>query len=108
LEAEEKKIGLRLFLLDNSGSTDQMDGHYLEELPNGAVASHACSRWEEIKHMALEQAKWNDVVGTPCEFILLNPVGGPLKEGRDFLRTDHCGPGTLVNRLHKMLRPVRP
>merc|ERR1719424_2642976 len=41
--------------------------------------------------MALEQARWNAGVGTPCEFLLLNPPsarprGSALRYGIDFLR----------------------
>jgi hypothetical protein len=93
LAEEDRQIGLRIFLLDNSGSTSTYDGHYFQELPGGRMASHHCSRWEEIKHMALQQAEWNAVTGTPCEFVLLNPGPGPLQEGRDFVRMN-SGSGT--------------
>lgn len=43
--------------------------------------------------MALQQAEWNAVTGTPCEFVLLNPGPGPLQEGRDFVRMN-SGSGT--------------
>lgn len=42
--------------------------------------------------MAVQQARWNAHIGTPCEFRLLNsPSGrssGPLVDGVDFLRID--------------------
>jgi len=41
--------------------------------------------------MAFEQAKWNAMIGTPCEFVLLNPGPGPLQEGRDFVGLDSSG-----------------
>lgn len=41
--------------------------------------------------MALEQATWNLAIGTPCEFVLLNPGPAPLLEGRDFVCLDAGG-----------------
>jgi len=83
-------------LLDNSGSTAAYDGHYSEELPGGRIVSHPCSRWEEIKQMALQHAEWNAVIGTPCEFVLLNPGPGPVQEGRDFVRMN-SGSGSAAS-----------
>mmetsp|Transcript_119078 Transcript_119078/g.297102 ORF Transcript_119078/g.297102 Transcript_119078/m.297102 type:complete len:345 (-) Transcript_119078:80-1114(-) len=48
-----------------------------------------CTRWDEIKHMALEHARWNAATGTPCEFVLLNPPSHPeRREGVDFAVVD--------------------
>jgi len=85
---EDRSIGLRLFLLDNSGSTAAYDGKVIEELPDGTLAIRACSRWDEIKRMALDHAEWNAQLGTPCEFVLLNPRHSPPVSGVDFVRLD--------------------
>merc|ERR1712159_196445 len=53
IRKEDKQIGLRIFLLDNSGSTQTYDGKYLQRV-NGEVVSVPCTRWEEIKLMALD------------------------------------------------------
>merc|ERR1712048_1038874 len=79
LDEEDRQIGKRIFLLDNSGSTNTLDGHYFEEVADGRLVSRPCTRWEEIKRMAMEQAKWNAMIGTPCEFVLLNPGPGQLQ-----------------------------
>eukprot|EP01052_Picozoa_sp_SAG31_P002149 SAG31_NODE_73_length_27793_cov_26.900520_6_plen_223_part_00 len=57
---ESEQIGLRIFLLDNSGSTQHGDGvtFYTDER-NGRTYSAPCTRWEEISTMAIEQAEWN-------------------------------------------------
>lgn len=103
LAEEDSKIGLRIFLLDNSGSTAAYDGHYCQELPDGRMVSYPCSRWEEIKHMALQHAEWNAAIGTPCEFVLLNPGPGPVQEGRDFVRLN-SGTGSASSSLQSLRR----
>merc|ERR1719440_2586803 len=67
IREEDDKIALRIFLLDNSGSTAYPDGQYLEEHPDGGMKLRKCTRWEEVCHTAIEQAKWNLELGTPCE-----------------------------------------
>lgn len=80
---EESQIGLRIFILDNSGSTNVYDRH-VYQTRSGQTERVDCSRWEEIKQIALEQAEWAAEAGTPCEFRLLNPGPAPLREGIDF------------------------
>jgi len=103
LAEEDSKIGLRIFLLDNSGSTAAYDGHYCRESADGRMVSHPCSRWEEIKHMALQHAEWNAAIGTPCEFVLLNPGPGALQEGRDFVQLN-SGSGSVSSSLQSLQR----
>lgn len=86
LDEEDRRIGLRIFLLDNSVSTEAHDGRYYERQEDGSLQCVACTRWEEITRMAEEQAAWNLLLGTPCEFYLLNPGPGPVQEGRDIVR----------------------
>jgi len=85
---EDRSIGLRLFLLDNSGSTSAYDGKTFNASPDGSLVKRSCTRWEEIKQLALEHAEWNTRQGTPCEFILLNPRHSPPQSGVDFARVD--------------------
>lgn len=86
---ESKQIARRIFLLDNSGSTAVCDGKILDDV-NGKKLWRRCSRWDEIKHMALNHAKWSTEFGVPAEFVLLNTFsgGGALQEGMDFLMVD--------------------
>ena len=51
----DSRVGLRLFILDNSGSTGEMDGNKLTA-EYGTLKMKACSRWDEIKAMAVLQA----------------------------------------------------
>lgn len=39
-------------------------------------------------HMAQEHAQWNMVLGVPCEFHILNPIGDPSVEGQGYVMTD--------------------
>ena len=84
--AEADKVAARIFLLDNSGSTNSVDGHVLkgERLVNA-------TRWEEICASAHDACRLGIATGVPCEFHLLNPPRGgggetPV-EGEDFLCT---------------------
>jgi hypothetical protein len=51
-----------------------------------------CSRWQEICQFVEDHAEFNWMVGSPCEFVLLNSVGrvsgAPSQEGRDYVRID--------------------
>jgi len=88
LAAEDARIGVRIYLLDNSGSTAAMDGTVLQQSGNG-FTRQTSSRWDEVCAMALNHAKWNLATGVPTEFILLNsisrPADGPLQDGRDLM-----------------------
>lgn len=88
LAKEDRQIALRVFLLDNSGSTAAPDGHVL--MRKGKSYESLCStRWQEIRAMALEQASWNAKAGVRSEFHLLNPPfpQNPVA-GRDFAVVD--------------------
>lgn len=70
--------------------------------------------------MALEQAEWAVMMGTPCEFRLLNPGPAPLREGIDFARIDTSSGGVdtssgsqpdtqaQVDALRSMLERITP
>lgn len=58
--------------------------------------------------MAMEQARWNATIGTPCEFVLLNPGPGQVQEGRDFVRMDPGQGATGVESLRRMLDATGP
>ncbi|CAJ1363768.1 unnamed protein product [Effrenium voratum] len=91
LMAEEAAgIALRVFLLDNSGSTQSPDGHVLQSDPHYQASRVLvpASRWDEIAAMALDQAEWNAASGVRCEFVLLNPPSSSPQEGRDYVTID--------------------
>eukprot|EP00933_Yihiella_yeosuensis_P077491 TRINITY_DN87_c0_g1_i2.p1 TRINITY_DN87_c0_g1~~TRINITY_DN87_c0_g1_i2.p1 ORF type:complete len:419 (-),score=79.28 TRINITY_DN87_c0_g1_i2:487-1743(-) len=89
LANEDVQTSLRVFLLDNSGSTSQADGHIIK-------ADHRCTpqlvsatRWQEICSIAMDQASWNATGGVRTEFILLNPpCPNNPRRGRDFAVVD--------------------
>jgi hypothetical protein len=125
--AEESATELRIYILDNSGSTAIDDGkvsvpatssaaHSYSENTSSAAAqapppvmfeARGCTRWEEIKQLALQQAEYNVAVGTPAEFHLLNPkvLASPV-EGQDFVVVQPGGIG--VDALKQMLARARP
>lgn len=89
---DDSRIGLRIYLLDNSGSMTSPDGNVMRQVAGGSMQTTPCTRWEEICAFAEDHARYNLMVGTPCEFVLLNSLarqpGAPLVEGRDFVRID--------------------
>jgi len=89
LAHEDPSVALRVFLLDNSGSTSKSDGHILQQDILGRLHAAPSTRWEEICATALDQAKWNATAGVRSEFILLNPpCPDNPQQGRDFAVVD--------------------
>lgn len=101
---EAHRVGLRLFLLDNSGSTNTPDGHELNEEGTRLLS---CTRWQEICASARAACKLGAATGVPCEFHLLNPLRARSNtvEGDDFIRTHDA---TDVPRLEAFLRRCSP
>merc|ERR1712232_408830 len=64
--------------------------------------------------MAVQQARWNARIGTPCEFVLLNSLStrevGTFREGVDFLRIDPFAGGidAQCEQLEVMLKKIQP
>lgn len=90
LAEEDHSIALRVYILDDSGSMNAGDGSILEHDPRtGHFAVRRASRWDELKHMTMEQARWNAKIGVPSEFLMLN-APNPMnpKEGTDLVRID--------------------
>lgn len=101
---EAERVGVRVFLLDNSGSTNTYDGH---ELRGHRLVS--CTRWREICASAEAACAFGAAVGVPCEFHLLNPLRPNRRsevEGEDFIRTE--GAGDDARRLRTFLGKVNP
>jgi len=89
LAQEDPGLALRVFLLDNSGSTSSSDGHVLERSRGGQFKAAPSTRWDEICAMALAHAEWNARAGVRSEFLLLNPpCPQDPQEGRDFVAVD--------------------
>lgn len=126
---EARKVAVRVFLLDNSGSTEAHDGHILR--PNlltdtdggtahsgrdiGAGYSFvSATRWQEICASAEAGRALGAATGVPCEFHLLNPLSGWRdgartgvgQEGCDWLRTS--GAEDDRSRLAAFLSQVAP
>ncbi|KAK3262502.1 hypothetical protein CYMTET_28647 [Cymbomonas tetramitiformis] len=118
VDHQDHRVGMRIYILDNSGSTSFHDGKYLPSMAPGATQQprmRSCTRWEEIKWIAIAQAEWNAKVQTPCSFYLLNPanMSGDSVEGRDFCGIDTRFEGkgsaeTQITVLKKMLDSSGP
>lgn len=114
LVEETRRTAARIFLLDNSGSTSAHDGKYLYKLGSTqAHTLHRGTRWEEICQLTMAQARWNVSLGTPCEFVLLNPLcvgDDTLEEGVDFVRVDAAMGDTeaQIQALQQLLNSTGP
>lgn len=127
---QDSQVGMRIFILDNSGSTAALDGAVLPkpmqpDRYGNPPRMRRCTRWEEIKNMAMEQAVWNAQLQIPCTFFLLNPpktgdskaivqgvaAGAPVA-GRDYVnidtRKDINKMGEQINELEAMLSRTQP
>eukprot|EP00928_Gymnodinium_smaydae_P043533 TRINITY_DN29145_c0_g1_i1.p1 TRINITY_DN29145_c0_g1~~TRINITY_DN29145_c0_g1_i1.p1 ORF type:complete len:416 (-),score=48.55 TRINITY_DN29145_c0_g1_i1:442-1647(-) len=108
---EDRTVALRIFLLDNSGSTAESDGHVIQPDRTGRLQSYPATRWEEIMTSALDQARWNATAGVRCEFWLLNPpCPDNPEEGRDYVVVDpkFGSPEIQVESLNRVLRSNGP
>jgi len=117
VEEQDRCVGFRIFILDNSGSTDVHDGTSYAVDHTGDVRPRTCTRWDEIKDTAMQQAQLNAQLGTPCTFFLLNPSLTArrsnyqvMQEGKDYCMLDP-NRGDLqpqIDVLAAMLAATRP
>lgn len=87
---EETPLLMRLFLLDNSGSSRKEDG-CITVAQGEAVRCVRAERWQEIAAMAVVHAEncGRHRRAVPAQFVLLNPVNPwEPQEGRDFVMVD--------------------
>jgi len=114
---ENRQIAQRIFLLDNSGSTQARDGKILVEAPGQSMQWQRCTRWEEIKDSALNHARWNLEFGVPSEFVILNSgttswgqVGNEMEEGLEYFMVDAAsGSGKeQLSKLEEALGAIKP
>mmetsp|Transcript_538 Transcript_538/g.1628 ORF Transcript_538/g.1628 Transcript_538/m.1628 type:complete len:530 (-) Transcript_538:86-1675(-) len=67
----------RFWVLDNSGSMGETDGQQLSMCPDGTFAFVRCSRWEELREVASQQARLAVSLRSRVDFHLLNPPQHP-------------------------------
>ena len=111
---EAQRVAVRVYLLDNSGSTAAHDGHLLHPLGPRDYRITNATRWQEICQSAETACALGAATGVPCEFHLLNPLGGWSagaetglgQEGRDWIRT--TGAAGDGERLLTFLNKCRP
>lgn len=74
IAADSRRVARRIYLLDNSASSLVDDGSVLEQDHESGFCGmrSGATRWEENCAFAMMHALWSQVVGTPCEFLLLH------------------------------------
>eukprot|EP01035_Chromulina_nebulosa_P008467 gene8467-11473_t len=70
-----KRIPIRFFVCDDSGSMVQNDGHRLIDLPNSEKMIVSCTRWTELVESIKFHIDASRAAGAPSEFRSIN--GGP-------------------------------
>ena len=70
---------LRIWVVDNSGSMQNTDGHrFIETKSSNAVKVVSCSRWDEIRDCITYHAQMAAALEAPTTFRMLNdPAVGP-------------------------------
>jgi len=74
LEQTKHNIALRIWIIDNSGSMLDNDGHQIMEY-NNTTKVVPCSRWTELRDTVSHQIQLASIIGTPTSFRLLNDPG---------------------------------
>ena len=72
---------MRYWIIDNSGSMQRTDGHYMVSTSNnkpGIVKMVPCSRWEEIVDCVEYHIKLAGLIQAPTRFRLLNDPGATV------------------------------
>ncbi|CAJ1959873.1 unnamed protein product [Cylindrotheca closterium] len=103
----------RIWLVDNSGSMRQEDGHKLAKKPKASASNHKedenwlatnddVSRWSELQETVLLHAQLSAALHQPTEFRLLNipnAESGDKKEHKrrlSFTKSSSASTGTIV------------
>lgn len=114
-----KKIPLRFYILDDSGSMSSNDGHRLVDSPKGKTMV-GCTRWEELTCSVKFLAGVAKASGAATEFRVLNgsaPImigNGDANEADRYqilmsLLSDSPGGGTpLCKHVREVIEKIRP
>jgi hypothetical protein len=94
-----QSIHKRIWIVDNSGSMNILDGHRVlaEHGPQGRDGPPSCSRWSEVGETVQCHARLSAALGAPTDFHLLNPPtvrnAGPLNllRGQQKFRVGYGG-----------------
>jgi len=86
LEKMKEEVALRIWIIDNSSSMLNNDGHQLMESPNDSKNKKIIpsSRWAELRDSVNHHIELARITGTPTNFRLLNNPGarvGPQRFG---------------------------
>ena len=83
LELANSNTTLHIWILDNSGSTNQVDGYRMIHIKSlQDVRTVKCTRWEEIMDTALYHAQLATLIKAPTIFRLLNTCPNITSEFR--------------------------
>ena len=100
---------LRIWLVDNSGTMHQDDGHIVTQTKGGKVEMVHCSRWEEVSSALRWHAELAAWLQTPMVVRFLRDPGaqvGPQQVGVS--ASKHFSSNEEVTRLKALLRGIRP
>jgi hypothetical protein len=104
-------FALRIWLVDNSGSMNNVDGNLVVQSkgPSFRVQNVKCTRWEEVTSALLWHAKFSAKMKAPMVVRLVNDPGaniGPQQLG--VVASENVSVDSELNRLHRLLKQSHP
>lgn len=90
MEDAKKAFPLRIWIVDNSSSMHEPDGHRIVDNLSTRVKMVPCTRWEEIRACVEYHIRLASLLDAPTRFRLLNHPG-PALPGQEISIAEHTG-----------------
>ena len=102
-------FALRIWIIDNSGSMQQNDGHRIVgDYKGGKLRTVDCSRWDEIRDCVEYHVRLASLLKAPTRFRLLNDPNLGTSSSRFSIAENAIPPAHEVSDAISLLRRVRP
>jgi len=110
LEEMKKMFALRIWIVDNSGSMQQPDGHRIVSTGPNSVKTIPSSRWDEIVECVEYHAKFAGLIEAPTRFRLLNNPGANVGPQQFSVAEEGNGGNIMqqVQNVTNIMRKARP
>jgi Mg-chelatase subunit ChlD len=108
LEEMKKVFALRIWIVDNSGSMQQPDGHRILSSNPGSIQMVQSSRWEEIVECVEYHARLAGLVEAPTHFRLLNNPGVHVGPQQFSIANGHGEIAEQVQQATRIMRRASP
>ena len=112
LEETKEVFALRIWIVDNSGSMQNADGHrIISSTSNEKVKMVPCSRWEEIVECVEYHIKLAGLIQAPTRFRLMNNPGANVGPQQFSIAEDSSDTMTVQHQVQcatNIMRRARP